>query len=180
MAGDRHGRCEPRRIGDEIGEAALERRRTHGDFRPSLKCDCGAMTMALAVGFKLFEHRGHVGRRRLLTHVAAREGEIGLEHARHLIDVSRHRLDLGTVAKEGKFKLKARENGAQVMRHAGQHGGALLDRALNTALHFEKRGGGATDFARAARPEIRHFAALAEGFRGIGKPHDRADLVAQE
>ena len=39
---------------------------------------------------------------------------------------------------------------------------------------------GAAHFARAAGPEIRRLAALAEAFGGVGKPQDRLDLVAQE
>ena len=168
------------RSGDEIGKAALERGRAHSDFRPSLKCDGRPMTVTLAVGFELFKHGGHVGRRRLLAHVAASKGEIGLEHARHFIDVFGHGLDLGTVAEEGQLKLEARENGTQIVRHAGQHGCTLLDGALDAALHFQKRRGGAADFARAARTEIRHLAALAESFRRVRQAHDRPDLITQE
>ena len=112
--------------------------------------------------------------------VAARERQIGLEHAGHLVDVLLHRLDLGRFAEERQFELEPGEDGAQVVRHARQHGGALLDGALDPALHFEEREGGAANLARAARAEVRHLAAFAEAFGRIGQPQDRADLVAQE
>jgi hypothetical protein len=35
----------------------------------------------------------HVGRRRRLATVTAREGEIGFQHLRHFVDVFLHRLD---------------------------------------------------------------------------------------
>ena len=58
--------------------------------------------------------------------------------------------------------------------------GALLDRALDARFHLQERAGGAAHFARAARPEVRGLAALAEAFGGVGQPQDRLDLVAQE
>ena len=90
------------------------------------------------------------------------------------------RVDFGRVAEQRQFELEARQDRAQVVRDAGQHRGALLDGALDAALHFQKRGGGTAHFARAARPEILRLAALAEGLGGVGKPHDRPDLIAQE
>ena len=63
---------------------------------------------------------------------------------------------------------------------AGQHGGALLDRALDARLHLDEGLRRAPHLARAARPEVRHLAALAEALGGVGEPQDRLDLVAQE
>ena len=86
----------------------------------------------------------------------------------------------GLVAEQCQFELEARQNGAQIVRHAGEHGGALLDRALDADFHFQKCGRRAPHLARAARPEVRRLAALAERLGGVGEPHDRPDLVAQE
>ena len=117
----------------------------------------------------------------LLAEIAAREGEIGLQHARHLVDVLLHRLDFRRcLLDQREFELEAREHGAQVVRDAGQHGGALLDRALDARLHLDEGLRRAPHLARAARAEIRHVAALAEAFGGVGEPQDRLDLVAQE
>ena len=66
------------------------------------------------------------------------------------------------------------------MADAGQHRGALLDRALDARLHLQERLRGAAHFARAAGTEVRRLAALAETFGGVGQPQDRLDLVAQE
>ena len=63
---------------------------------------------------------------------------------------------------------------------AGQHRGALLDRALDARFHLEEGLRGAAHFARAAGPEVRRLAALAEAFGGVRQPQDRLDLVAQE
>ena len=98
----------------------------------------------------------------------------------HLVDVLLHRLDLGAVAEQRQLELEAGQHGAQVVRHAGQHRGALLDRALDARLHLDEGLRGAAHLARAARPEVRHLAALAEALGGVGEPQDRPDLVAQE
>ena len=133
-----------------------------------------------ASALQLLQERRHVGRRRLLAGIAAREGEIGLEHARHLVDVALHRLDLRAVAEQREFELEAGQDRAQVVRHAGQHGGALLDRALDAPLHLEEGLRRAAHLARPARAEVRHLAALAETLGGVGEPQDRPDLIAQE
>ena len=180
VAGDRDRGRKARGVRHEIGEAALERRRPHGDDRMAVELDIGGVAVALGVGLELVEEGRHVGRRRLLAGIAAREGEIGLEHAAHLVDVLLHRLDLAAVAEQRELELEAREDGAQVVRDAGEHRGALLHGALDAALHLDEGDRGAAHLARAARAEIRHFAALAEALGGVGEPQDRADLVAQE
>ena len=79
-----------------------------------------------------------------------------------------------------QFELEAGQHRAQIVRDAGQHGGALLDRALDAPLHLDEGLRRAAHLARAARPEVRHLAALAEALGGVGEPQDRPDLVAQE
>ena len=180
MAGDRHRRGKARGVGDEIGQAALEGRRPHRDFQRAVEGDGGAMAVALDVEPQFLEQGGDVGRRRLLAGVAAGEGQIGFQHRRHLVDVFLDGLDLGAVAEQRELELEPRQHRAQVVRDAGEHGGALLDRALDARFHFQKRGCGAAHFAGAARPKVRRLAALAERFGGVGQPHDRLDLVAQE
>src|SRR5437667_350061 len=78
-----------------------------------------------------------------------------------------HRLDLAAVAKERQLELEAGQDGAQIVRDAGEHGGALLDRALDAALHFDEGGRRPAHLARPARAEIRHLAALAETLGGV-------------
>ena len=65
-------------------------------------------------------------------------------------------------------------------RDAGQHRGALLDRAFDARLHFHERLRRLPHLPCAADPEIRRLAALAEAFGGLRQPQDRPDLVAQE
>ena len=115
-----------------------------------------------------------------LAAVAAREREIGLQHAGHLVDVLAHAVDLGAVADQRQFELEAGQDGAQIVADAGQHRGALLDRALDARFHLQEGLRGAAHFARAAGTEVRRLAALAETFGGVGQPQDRLDLVAQE
>ena len=86
----------------------------------------------------------------------------------------------GVIAEQCQFELEAGQHGAQIVRDAGEHRGALLDRPLDARLHLDEGLRGAAHLARAARPEVRRLAALAEALRGVGEPQDRLDLVAQE
>ncbi len=180
MADDGDRARVARGVRNQVGEAALERGRPHGDDRLAMECDGGLVAVALGLAAQLLEQRRHVGRRRLLAGIAAREGQIGLQHARHLIDILAHRLDLGAVADQSELELEAREDRAQVVRDASQHRGALLDGALDAGLHLDEGGRRAPHLARAARTEVRHFAALAEALGGVGEAQDRPDLVAQK
>ncbi len=76
-----------RGVRDEVGEAALERGRLHRHDRLAVEHHRRLVAVALGVGLQLFEEQRHVGRRRLLAGVAARERQIGLQHAAHLVDV---------------------------------------------------------------------------------------------
>ncbi len=180
VPGDLDRRAESRGVGDKVGEAPLERVGPHRHHGEAVEVRGRPVAVALGVGPQLFEEFRHVGRLGLLAGVAAREGEIGLEHAAHLVDVLLHRLDLGAVADQGELELEARQHGAQVMRNAGEHGGALLDGAFDPRLHLDEGGGRAPHLLGAARPEVRHLAPLAEALGRVGEPQDRPDLVAQE
>ena len=79
-----------------------------------------------------------------------------------------------------EFELEAGQDGAQIVADAGQHRGALLDRALDARLHFQERLRRLPHFPCAAGTEVRRLAALAEAFGGVRQPQDRPDLVAQE
>ncbi len=48
------------------------------------------------------------------------------------------RVDFRTFAEQGQLELEAGKDGAQIVGDAGEHGGALLDRAFDARLHFEK------------------------------------------
>ena len=139
------------------------------------------MAVALGVVLELLEEGRHVGRRRGLAEIAAREGEIGLQHARHLVDVLLHRLDFG------RFLLISASSSLKrvsTVRRSCETPASIAVRcsmaALDARLHLDEGLRRAPHLARAARAEIRHFAALAEAFGGVGQPQDRLDLVAQE
>jgi hypothetical protein len=131
MAGDRNRRWRARGVRDQVGEAALERGRLHRHHRQAVERHGRGVAVALGVAAQLLQRQRHVGRLRLLAAVAAREGEIGLQHAGHLVDVLAHAVDFGAVADQRQLELEAGQDGAQIVRHAGQHRGALLDRALD-------------------------------------------------
>ncbi len=113
--------------------------------------------------------------------VAAREGQIVLEHVLHLVDVGLERLHFGPLAHEGELELEARQYGAKVVADTGEHGGPLIDVRLDAVAHLEERLRCATHLARAARPEIiADGPALAERLGRFREPQDRPDLIAQE
>ncbi|OIQ64827.1 hypothetical protein GALL_536210 [mine drainage metagenome] len=145
-----------------------------------MKRDRRGVAVALGVAAQFLQRLRHVGRLRLLAAVAAREGEIVLQHARHLVDILAHGVDFRTVADQRQFELEAGQDGAQIVRHAGQHRGALLDRALDARFHLQERLRGAAHLARPAGAEVGRLASLAEALGGIRKTQDRFDLVAQE
>ena len=180
MAGDGDRGGEARRVRDEVGEAALERGRPHGDDRLAVEHHGRLVAVALGVAAQLLEEFGHVGRRRRLAGIAAREREIRLDHARHLVDVLLQPGQLRPVLEQRQLELEAGQQRAQVVRDAGQHGGALLHRALHSPFHLHEGVRGAPHLARAARAEVRHLAPLAEALGRIRERQDRSDLVAQE
>ena len=113
-------------------------------------------------------------------HVAAREGEVGFEIARHLVDVFLDRVHFRTVAEQREFELETRQDGPQVMRNAGQHRGALLDSALD-AVFISRKAAAARRTSRA--PRGRKFGAsrpLPKALGGVGKLDDGPDLIAQK
>ena len=66
----------------------------------------GLVAVALGVGLQLFEKQRHVGRRRLLTGIAARKREIRLKHAAHLVDVEREILGMDHMELGGLYLRK--------------------------------------------------------------------------
>ena len=161
-------------------EAAHEGGRPHGDHRMAVERHRHLVAIALGAGLELVQERGHVGRQRGLAGVAAGERHIGLHHARHLVDVLPHGVDLGAVPDQRQFELEPRQQRAQVVRDAGQHGGALVHGALDAAFHLDEGLRGAAHLARAARLEGRRLAPLAEALGRVGERQDRPDLIAQE
>ncbi len=167
------------RIADEIGEAALEGVRPQRDDGIAAIGDLDVEALAHGVETQLLEKVDHVDLHGALAGGAAGEGEIGLEHALHFGDVLLQLLRLLAVAHKGERQLEAGQNRAQVMADAVQHRGALLDGALDAALHLDEGETGPAHLARAARPEVA-VAALAEFLRGAGERQNRLDLTAQE
>ena len=75
------------RIADEIGKAALERIGPQRDDRIAAKSDLGIKARPLRIEPEVLQKFRDVDFRRAFAGVAPREGEIGLEHALHFIDV---------------------------------------------------------------------------------------------
>ncbi len=104
---------------------------------------------------------------------------ICLEHALHFLDVFLQVPRLVGLAHQGERKLEPREDGAQIVAHAIQDGGALLERPFDPPFHFDKSLARLPHLPRAARIKFK-IAPLAERFRRARKQKDRLDLVAQK
>ena len=167
------------RIGEKIAQAAFERERPDLDVEVALRLDVDMRAVALGVGAQIVEHRAQVGHRRRFAGVAAREREIGFEHAAHLVDVFLQRLDFREFVDDRERQLETRQDRAQVVADAVEHRRALFRGAFDAAFHFDEGVAGLAHFARAARMEI-DVAPLAEILRRLGQAQDRTDLVAQE
>src|SRR5262249_62275350 len=79
MTGDGDRRRMPRGVGDEVAQAALECGWPHRDDRMPMKVHTRLVAVALGVRLELLQECAHVGWRRLLAPIPAREGEIGLQ-----------------------------------------------------------------------------------------------------
>src|SRR5215470_4649824 len=63
MANDGDRARKARGVGNEIGEAALERGWPHGDDRLAVEGDAGLVAVAVGLAAQLLEQRPHVSRR---------------------------------------------------------------------------------------------------------------------
>lgn len=120
---------------------------------------------------------------------AACEGEIAFDHALHFGDIADHvghvlaqcgGLDCAFAWDHGEGEAHSGEGGSQVMRHAGQHGGALGHEARDAVLHAVEGDGGLAHFLCAFGADGAGVAPEAELFGGAGEAADGADLVAHE
>ena len=84
----------------------------------------------------------------------------------------------GSSASDSFMRVERR---AQVVADAGQHLGALLDRAAQADAHGVEGGGGVAHLARAAgEGEVGHVAALAQRVGGDAEMGDRHQLAMHE
>ena len=99
----------------------------------------------------------------------------------HLVDVAAQSLELGTVLEQSELKPEAGQHGAEVMAHARQHDGALLDMAFDAVAHLDEGVSRLAHLARAARPEVLwRRPSFAETLGRFSQAQDRLDLIAQE
>ena len=86
-----------------------------------------------------------------LARVAPGKGEVALEHLAHLVDIPLQEFAVGGIVEQGQRKLEASQDRAEVVADAVEHGGALLGRPLDPALHLDEGVAGLPHLARAVR-----------------------------
>ena len=119
--------------------------------RIARKSDLGVKPRPLGIKAQILQKLLDIDFRRALAGIAPRKGEIGFQHALHFIDVLLQIPRLLGLPHQGQRKLEPHEDGAQIVADAIQHGGALLERALDAPLHLDEGVARLADFARAAR-----------------------------
>jgi hypothetical protein len=72
---------------------------------------------------------------------AFHERHVAFQHPLHLGHVLRQRLDRLVLLQQRQLQLEPGQDGAQVVADPRQHGGALLNVALDAALHLQERVG---------------------------------------
>src|SRR4029450_10209385 len=79
---------------------------------------------------------------------------------------------------EGELEIEPRQHRSEIMRNSREHGGALLDIALDTGLHHDEGVRGFLDLARTGWAEIGNVAPHPECLRRLRQPEYRPDLSA--
>ena len=165
---------------DEIAQTAPEslgfQRQGHRLFH--VQIDSGAF--APGIGDGSVDQIGEKCQLRLLASLAARKGEVTLDHPLHLLHILLETGDLRSVAQHGQFQLHASQGRPKVVTHTGQHGRALLDLPLDPLAHLDEGGGRLAHLVGTLRREVRQVAALAEAVGCLGKSGDRANLDAHD
>ncbi|CAI8201220.1 MAG: Uncharacterised protein [Alphaproteobacteria bacterium] len=113
-----------------------------------------------------------------LALIAARKGQIIIKHILHFGYVRIQFFNFRPFRQHGQLQFQARQRRAQIMAHPGQHGGALLNLALNTVSHFDERSRSTAHFRCTGRAEIRHISSFAELLSRFGKALNRTNLIA--
>ena len=80
---------------------AAESIRPHRDHRIADHVESRRVALPLGIGLQLFQKRTQIRLDRLLAEIAAGEGEIALEHARHLVDVALEIFDFRGLSRSG-------------------------------------------------------------------------------
>ena len=142
----------------KVDHEPAESIRPHRDHRIAHHVENRRVALSLGIGLQLLQKRTQIRLDRLLAEVAASKGEIALEHARHLVGVALEIFYLGGLRDQRQRELEPGENCAQVVTDAVEHGGALLEIALDAPLHFEERMTGLAHLARALGVETRSHA----------------------
>ena len=163
-------------IGDEPGQ----RVRPRDDPLDIIEFVAEFLAVQLEIMADFFEKGRKLQRADILFDIGTGEGQIGLQHRLHVLDILVEPLEVGIVARERQLQLEAGEDGAQVVADAVQHGGALLHLPLDTLAHQDEGEAGAPHLIRTARGIAADLLAFAEVFRRLGKRFDGFDLPAQE
>ena len=101
--------------------------------------------------------------------VVTGEGERGIEHRLHFVQIGNRLGLLFCVFNEVGAEFQARQHGAQVVADGGQHYGAVIDETAQALLHQIEGARRVAQFAGSLFGQSRRADIKTDPFRGIGK-----------
>ena len=167
-------------IGDQVGQAAAQRIRTHREDQLRSRLDRQARPFAPHCRDDILEQQRDIGVDRRFGALAAGEIEVQVDQPLHVGDIRFELGDRRVAAEQLQAELHPGQRRAQIVRHAGEHLGALADLALDALAHANKGHRGLPHFEGAFGFDERHRPALAEFLGGGRQAAQRLHLVAQE
>ena len=96
---------------------------TYHDLRITLDMQPCRMPLSLGIGADLRQQGAQIRGHRLFAGIAARKGEITLQHPAHLVDIALHIAHVIARFEQGEGELEAGQDGAQIVADAVEQGG---------------------------------------------------------
>ncbi len=164
----------------QVGQRALDRVGAHHRHQPRIGVELDLRARTARALADLGQQRGQRRRLGVLARLPASEGQVLVDHVLHLGHVAAHGADAFARPGQRQFQLEAREGGAQVVADRGQERRALVDVALDAALHSDEGVGRLAHLGGPVRTEVGHVDPAPERFGGGRQALDGAHLVPDE
>ena len=168
------------RIGDQIAEAPPQSIRSNLKNQFGGRDDRQRRPVAPRRRRQILDQQPDIGLDRGFGPLAAGEIEVGIDQRLHLGDIGVQFRRNSVVGDQRQRQLHTGQRRAQIVRHAGEHFGALTDLTLDAVAHPDERGGRLPDLESALDLCEDDRASLPEPVRGRREPAQRFYLIAQE
>ena len=170
----------PQRVLQEIGDGPPHGSRAHPGVHGLARAACDPARTVIEPLHQVAQEFGQVDVVGRLLPFALCEREVRLDHVLHFIEIGLHAVPVVVVSQELELQAQPRDKRPQVVAHAGQELGPLLDLAPDPVPHRQEFPGDPPDFRRAPDDEWRVRVAAAEALGGPGDGAKRKHLLSQE